>query len=83
MHVASLDRLRPYLGIEPSVSCCVYLRRLVDCNTLPKHRILACALGDYDGIIDFVSNSAQDVFATTTPEHYPLTSLIVLPLFLA
>ena len=61
----------PYVGFEPNVTCCNYINKLIEINSLKKHAVLPIGLSDKSSVVELLFNSTSDVCASTTPMFRP------------
>lgn len=58
------DRDRPYVGFDPSLECCFYVRRFIHENRLPHHTVFPVGLGLRAETADLHSDGPFDVCAS-------------------
>lgn len=59
-----VSRRRPYVGFDPSLSCCFYVDRFIRENRLPCHRVLPLGLSDRPGMLELRADGPFDVCAS-------------------
>lgn len=62
--VLSIDKERPYVGVEPQLSCCFNADQFIKANGLLNARILPIALSDNNQLLSFFSGGDTDECAS-------------------
>lgn len=69
MKVIAADPTRTYVGFEPSIECCHYLKRFIEDNRIRNANLIPVALADANGLQAFYSDGACDEMASLENKH--------------
>jgi FkbM family methyltransferase len=67
--VLAADPCRPYVGFEPQVDCCFYIKQFLRRNSLDQLQIIPLALSNGNGLIQLFWDEPYDTTASILPSH--------------
>jgi FkbM family methyltransferase len=72
LKILSIEKSRSYIGFEPQIDCCFFIKNFINDNKLDTHTVLPVGLSNQNGILELLKrNDSTDSTASTVDGFRP------------
>jgi FkbM family methyltransferase len=72
LKILSIEKTRSYIGFEPQIDCCFFIKNFINDNKLDTHTVLPVGLSNQNGVLELLKrNDNTDSTASTVDGFRP------------